>query len=105
MNMSLSNEQKKHFRTIGHHLKPVVIIAEGGLSAGVLAELDRALTDHELIKVQLRLSEREERRALIDELCHGGNCQLIQVIGKIALVYRKNPKANKQLSNIHRHSF
>ncbi len=102
--MSLTNEQKKLYRTIGHHLKPVVTVAEGGLSEGVLAELNRALDDHELIKIQLRLADREERRARIDELCASGPCDLVQVIGKVALVYRKNPKVNPQLSNIHRHT-
>ena len=100
--MALSNEQKKHFKSIGHHLKPVLIVAENGLTEGVLAELERALNDHELIKVQLRLNERDDRRALIEELTVAGRCELVQVIGKMALIYRKNPKPNKNLSNISR---
>ncbi|MBU3058319.1 ribosome assembly RNA-binding protein YhbY [Pseudomonas indica] len=102
--MALTQEQKKQFKSIGHHLKPVLIVAENGLTEGVLAELDRALNDHELIKVQFRLTEREDRRALIDELCEAGSCELVQVIGKMALVYRKNPKPNRNLSNIHRYA-
>lgn len=101
--MALTNEQKKHFKSIGHHLKPVLIVAENGLTEGVLAELERALSDHELIKVQFRLTERDDRRALIDELATAGHCELVQVIGKMALIYRKNPKPNKNLSNIHRY--
>lgn len=101
--MALSNEQKKHFKSIGHHLKPVLIVAENGLTEGVLAELERALNDHELIKVQLRLNERDDRRALIEELTAAGRCELVQVIGKMALIYRKNTKPNKNLSNIHRY--
>ena len=66
--MALTNEQKKHFKSIGHHLKPVLIVAENGLTEGVLAELERALNDHELIKVQLRLTEREDRQAAIASL-------------------------------------
>ncbi len=102
--MPLSTEQKKQYRAIGHHLKPVVTVAENGLSEGVLAELDRALNDHELIKVQFRLPERDDRRALIEELCSQARCELVQVIGKIALIYRKNPKPNKNLSNIRRYT-
>lgn len=101
--MPLTNEQKKHYKSIGHHLKPVLIVAENGLTEGVQAEMERALNDHELIKVQVRLGEREERVALIEELCKAGNCELVQSIGKMALLYRRNPKANKQLSNIHRY--
>ncbi|HBB77370.1 MAG TPA: ribosome assembly RNA-binding protein YhbY, partial [Pseudomonas sp.] len=96
-------EQKKHYKSIGHHLKPVLIVSENGLTEGVQAELDRALNDHELIKVQLRIAERDDRHALIEELCQLGRCELVQAIGKMALIYRKNPKPNKQLSNIHRY--
>ena len=102
--MALTQEQKKQFKSIGHHLKPVLIVAENGLSEGVVAELERALNDHELIKVQFRITEREDRRALIDELSRAGCCELVQVIGKVALLYRKNPKPNKNLSNISRFS-
>ena len=61
--MPLTQEQKKQFKSIGHHLKPVLIVADNGLTEGVLAELERALNDHELIKVQLRVAEREDRLA------------------------------------------
>ena len=100
--MSLTQEQKKHFKSIGHHLKPVLIVAENGLSEGVLAELERALADHELIKVQLRLTEREARQQAIAELCQAGRAELVQSIGKMALIYRRNPQPNKNLSNISR---
>ncbi len=101
--MPLTQEQKKQFKSIGHHLKPVLIVADNGLTEGVLAELERALSDHELIKVQLRIIEREDRLAAINELCKAGNAETVQVIGKMALIYRKNPKVNKNLSNVHRH--
>ncbi|GLK91073.1 ribosome assembly RNA-binding protein YhbY [Pseudomonas turukhanskensis] len=102
--MPLTQEQKKQYKSIGHHLKPVLIVADNGLTEGVLAELERALTDHELIKIQLRITERESRLAVIDELCKTAKSELVQVIGKMALIYRKNPKANKQLSNVTRFS-
>lgn len=54
--MPLTNEQKKQYKSIGHHLKPVLIVAENGLTEGVQAELERALNDHELIKIQFRLT-------------------------------------------------
>ncbi|MDM7858203.1 ribosome assembly RNA-binding protein YhbY [Thiopseudomonas acetoxidans] len=98
--MSLTQEQKKHFKSIGHHLKPVVTVAEQGLKENLMAELDRALNDHELIKIQLRIAEREDRQAILTELCQQSSSILVQSIGKMALVYRKNPKANPKLSNL-----
>ena len=100
--MPLTQEQKKQFKSIGHHLKPVVIVADNGLTEGVMAELERAVNDHELIKVQFRITDRDDRRSIIDELCTNSSCELVQVIGKMALIYRKNPRPNKNLSNISR---
>jgi RNA-binding protein len=100
--MSLSQAQKKAFRSIGHHLDPVVTVSENGLSEGLVAELDRALSDHELIKVKLLLSERDDRAAMLDELVSESDAELIQKIGKVALLYRHNPKANPKLSNLKR---
>ena len=102
--MTLTQEQKKQFKSIGHHLKPIVTIADNGLTEGVLAELDRALNDHELIKIQLRLAERDDRKAILDELCQKSSSILVQSIGKVALIYRKNPKPNKNLSNVLRYN-
>ena len=98
--MTLTQEQKKQFKSIGHQLKPIVTIADNGLTEGVLAELDRALHDHELIKIQLRLAERDDRKAVLDELCKKSSSILVQSIGKVALVYRKNPQPNRNLSNL-----
>ena len=100
--MSLTQEQKNQFKATGHHLKPIVTVAEQGLSEGVMAELDRALNDHELIKIQLRLADRDDRAAILTELCQQSSAVLVQTIGKMALIYRKNPNANPKLSNVHR---
>ena len=100
--MPLTQEQKKQYKSIGHHLKPVLTVADNGLTEGVLAELERALGDHELIKIKVNILDREARLAAIAELCKAGKAELVQVIGKMALLYRKNVNVNKQLSNIHR---
>lgn len=97
--MPISADRKKQFRTIGHTLNPIVTIAGNGLSASVLAELNRALDDHELIKVKLALTEREERKAIVAEIQALRNVELIQEIGKVVLLYRANKNANPKLSN------
>lgn len=102
--MSLSQAQKKAFRSIGHHLNPVVTVSENGLSEGVMAELERALNDHELIKIKIAVGERETRRQAVEELAAGSRAEVVQIIGKMALLYRSNPKANPKLSNVTRAS-
>ena len=101
--MPLNNEQKKQYKSIGHDLKPVLIVAGNGLTEGVIAELERALADHELIQGAIRSDARAERAAASAALCKAGRAELVQTIGKKALIYRRNPQPNKQLSNIHRY--
>ena len=101
--MSLTQEQKKQFKSIGHHLKPIVTIADNGLTEGVLAELDRALNDHELIKVRITVEDRETKQMLIQEICQASGAELVQVIGKMAILLRRNKTPNPNLSNLVRY--
>jgi len=103
--MKLSNEKIKAYRTIGHKLKPTVMVSENGLSEGVMAELDRALNDHELIKVKISCGDRDLKKQLTTKLCQQAGCELVQTIGNIALVFRAAAKPNPKLSNVIRHSF
>jgi RNA-binding protein len=100
--MPISPDRKKQFRTIGHKLNPIVTIAGNGVSEGVLIELNRALDDHELIKVKLALPERDDRKTVVEELSRLPGVEIIQEIGKVVLLYKPNKKANPKLSNLHR---
>lgn len=102
--MSLNPEQKKHYRTIGHNLNPVITVASKGLTEAVQLETDRALEDHELIKVKFAVGDREIKKAMIRELCGIVEAELVQEIGNIALIYRKALKPNPKLSNLLRSS-
>lgn len=96
----LSAQHKKQFRTLGHGLKPVVTVAGKGLAESVVAEINRALEDHELIKIKIAIEDRVDRKTLIKELCALCHAELIQEIGKIALVYRKAKKSHEKKSNL-----
>jgi RNA-binding protein len=98
--MSLDPTRKKQLRTIGHQLHPIVMISERGISEGVSLELERALEDHELIKVKMAVGDPAERRELATELCAAHRAELVQAIGKIILIYRKAQKPNPRLSNL-----
>ena len=74
-----------------HHLKPIVIIGNNGLTPAVIQEIDRALNDHELIKIRVHVKDsKEELAKTTQEICAKTNATLIQTIGHIASVYRKN---------------
>ena len=65
--MSLNNRQLRHLRGLTHQLKPVVMVADRGLSENVMAEIDAALNHHELVKIKLR-SDRDTRAAWAAEM-------------------------------------
>lgn len=101
---SLSIQERKRLRQIGHALNPVVMLGDKGLSESVLEELGRALNDHELIKVKIVAEDRDERAAMIVEISEKTGAQVVQKIGKIALIYKKATKQNQKLSNLVRHA-
>ena len=98
--MTLTTEIKKRYRAIGHNLKPVVTIAGNGLSDNVMAEIERALNDHELIKIKIAADDRNTRRAMITSLCDSTKATAVQEIGKVALIFRAAKKPNPKLSNL-----
>lgn len=98
--MPLDSSRKKQLRTIGHQLNPVVMISERGLSDSVNLELERALADHELIKVKLGIADPAERRELAAALCEQHRAELVQAVGKVILIYRAAQKPNPRLSNL-----
>ena len=100
--MPMDQDLKKRLRGIGHRLHPLVTVAGNGLSEGVCAEAERALADHELIKVKFAVNDRDERRQLVREFCARLGAQPVQEIGKVLLVYRPNPEADPRLSNLRR---
>lgn len=102
--MPLSIAEKKRFRRIGHELKPVVMTGGDGLTEGVVAEVERALEDHELIKVRINGEDREARAQAIAALATHCKAQIVQVIGKIVLLHRPAKKPNPKLSNLLRFS-
>ncbi len=87
--MSLSQAERKFLRGRGHALKPVVIVGGAGLTDAVLTELEGALMHHELIKVSLRIGNRNRRDALLDELLDRSKAALLQRIGNMVLLYRQ----------------
>lgn len=98
--MTLSTADKKHYRTIAHNLNPVVIVGDKGLSENLLDELNRALHDHELIKVKIAIGDRDDRSQIIEALIGSTKAELVQAIGKVIVLLKKNPKAKPKLSNL-----
>lgn len=94
---------RKRMKQIAHHLDPVVSVGDQGLSDNLLAEAERALKDHELIKVRIHSADREQRAKLGTELAGRCAAEVVQKIGKVIVLYRANPEPNTALSNVSRY--
>jgi RNA-binding protein len=101
--MSLDSDGKKHLRRIGHGLTPAVTVASKGFTDTVRAEIERALTDHELIKVRISVPERDQRRELIEAITAATGAELVQAVGRVILLFRKTAQPDPRLSNLLRH--
>lgn len=95
--MNITEAQKKHLRGLGHGLKPLIIVGEAGLSESLLAEFESTLTHHELIKVSVRVGDRKARDEIIDKLCTSSSAVLVQRIGNMALLFRRNHDKKKKI--------
>lgn len=87
--MELSERQRKYLRGLGHALDPVLLLGQHGLTPAVIAEAQRALHDHELIKVRFRGADRDARDAGLAELAAATGSVLLQRIGHTALYYKR----------------
>jgi len=96
----ITKAEQKRFKAIGHGLKPVVTIAGNGLSDAVILELNRAINDHELIKVRVNADDRDDKQATIEKVVGAASAELVQSIGNVALIYKSAKKPNPKLSNV-----
>jgi RNA-binding protein len=90
--MPLSNNQLKYLRNLAHHLKPVVMIGQHGLTENVLNELNIALEHHELVKIKIAGEDRDDRKEMIQHLCDESGAEKVQAIGKTLTLFRRNPQ-------------
>jgi RNA-binding protein len=93
--MSLTSKVRQQLKAKAHKLKPIVIVGNNGLTETVNMEIDRALTDHELIKMRINAEDREIRRALYAEIVALHHAEIVQQVGKIGVLFRVSDKVKK----------
>lgn len=84
----LTTRERASLKGRAHALEPVVHVGHAGLTDAVVAETDRALTAHELIKVKIGAADRHERATLADALCARTQAAAIQSVGKVVVLWR-----------------
>ena len=90
--MQLTDKQKKHLRNIAHDLKPIIQVGNNGISSGLTEELNQTLDHHELVKVRLRVGDREARNMAIAQMLEKTRASLVNRIGNTAVIYRRRNK-------------
>ena len=93
--MKLTERQKKFLRRESHNLKPVITTGDKGITANLLKELENALEHHELIKVKVRVGDRDARDEMIATLVQKSSAILVSRVGNIAALYRRRHKDPK----------
>lgn len=89
--MSLTGKQRRHLRGLGHALAPVAQVGKGGVSDAVVAAIDAALADHELVKIRLLETLDVDRDTAAAALATRTRAQVAQVLGRTILLYRPDP--------------
>jgi RNA-binding protein len=92
MSEPLSTRERAHLKARAHGLSPVVQVGNTGLTENLIAEVDRALTAHELIKVRIPTDDREARVAMGDEICARTGATAVHRVGKVLILWRPRPQ-------------
>lgn len=86
----LDKTQIKQLKALAHKLKPIVMVGQHGMKNSINDEIVIALDFHQLVKVKINLGDRDERDTLVSELCKIHKADLVQRIGNVAVLYRRN---------------
>ncbi len=92
----LSSTQRKFLRGQAHALQPVVWVGKEGVTGPVLVEVDRALEDHELIKIKFN-DHKEEKAFWVEEIVRSTGCRMAGMIGHVVIVYRPRFDPGKRI--------
>jgi RNA-binding protein len=91
MAVSLTPRERAHLKARAHALEPRVQVGHSGLTTALVAEVDRALKAHELIKVKILDADRDVRAETAESLCEQTDAALVQSVGKVFILWRPKP--------------
>ncbi len=95
--MALTSKQRKFLRARAHSLYPVAFLGQKGVTPEFMAEVDRGLTYHELIKVKIACDDQTEMQELTEEILGQVKAERVQAIGHILVLYRKGKEPKYKL--------
>ena len=93
---TLTGKQKRYLRSLGSTMDPVVQIGKTGMSASLLDSTKDALIARELIKVRVLQNCSEAPKEIIAQLAEAAGAELVQIIGRNGLLYKRNRNPEKK---------
>ena len=88
----LKGKQKRFLRQLAHSLKPIINIGKGGVTESLIKQTQAGLLSHELIKVKVLEACPEDRYVCAEQLVQATSAELVQVIGRMVVLYRPHPE-------------
>lgn len=95
--MTLHADVLRKLRALGHHQEPIVQVGKEGITEGLVAAAARAIFDHELVKVRIGSEAPDDRKMIAAALAEATKAELVQVLGRTALLYKRHPSKPKLL--------
>lgn len=93
--MEITAAQRKKLKAMAHHLNALVLVGKNGVTESLIASADKALTDHELIKVKF-VDHKEEKKDLVARITSDTCSVFVSMIGNVAVIYRESSEPEKQ---------
>jgi RNA-binding protein len=93
--MSLSNPQIRKLKALAQRLEPILHVGKSGVTDALVASVDQALSDHQLIKIKFA-AFKDERKSLAAEIAARTNSELVWVVGHVAVLYRMQSDTNRR---------
>jgi len=87
---SLTGKQKSFLRSMGQKLEPVVMMGKEGVTPTVVKAAQEAIKKRELIKVRVLQNCMEEPEDAITMLAERADVNLVQIIGRNGLLFKRN---------------
>ncbi|HEY4553854.1 MAG TPA: ribosome assembly RNA-binding protein YhbY [Bacillaceae bacterium] len=86
----LTGKQKRYLRSQAHHLDPIFQVGKGGVNENMIKQVNEALEARELIKISILQNCEEDKDTVAETLVEGTKAELVQVIGKIIILYKES---------------
>jgi RNA-binding protein len=90
--MPLTGAAARELRALAHHLDPIVQVGKSGVTKKIVAAVEHALHDHELIKVKILTEAPVDRKIAAGQIASQVAADVVQVIGRTVILYKPRPK-------------